>query len=267
MEPIPAYEPKVFRKALVQMLVACNVPFAILEKPEFRRVFYICRNDVKFMGPRTAKEMVKDGSKDIMSKIQGRIGKSRFSITLDVWTSSSMDSYMGVIVHYIDNHWNYHESLIGFELLSGSHTGENLMSVLMSVLNLEYIALDTSKIVALTTDGASSNATMARHLTSHYTNLDPTRQHLHCMAHVLNIFCHIFFKTLKDPRRRASNTNGHNEEPEDEDPLLDELQDERYDPVDVFVTEAPEDVLVSLPAGFAGTVKKVCVLSSVKLRL
>ena len=53
--------------------------------------------------------------------------------------------------------WNYHEVLLAFEHVEGSHTGIKLAEVLKSVLIRHSIE---DRFLALTTDIASNNKTM-----------------------------------------------------------------------------------------------------------
>ena len=108
-------------------------------------------------------------------------------------------------------------------------------------------------ILALTTDGASNNSTMAYAMEQHWQRFAAGKQHMHCFAHILNILAQLFCRALKEARKLVI--------PDDE--LLDELQNARYAPVvgengirDMEIVR-PQEVLDSLPEGFAATVEKV----------
>lgn len=59
---------------------------------------------------------------------------TKLSIALDCWTSPFHQAFMVVTGYFIDKDWNYHEILLGFEPLHGTHTGVNLGSVLLDLL-------------------------------------------------------------------------------------------------------------------------------------
>lgn len=56
----------------------------------------------------------------------------KISFTLDAWTSKNQLPFLGITAHWIDHDWNLHFTLIDFQLLSGSHSGENLQEVFES---------------------------------------------------------------------------------------------------------------------------------------
>jgi hypothetical protein len=64
---------------------------------------------------------------------------------------------MAIMGYFIDENWNYRELLLGFEPLHRSHTGVNLSSVLLNLLQEHGIA---DRVLAITTDNASNNTTM-----------------------------------------------------------------------------------------------------------
>lgn len=68
---------------------------------------------------------------------------------------------MAVTGYFIDSNWEYREVLLGFEPLSGQHTGLNLGGVLWDILQ-KYDIED--RILAITTDNASNNSTLVESL-------------------------------------------------------------------------------------------------------
>jgi hypothetical protein len=79
-----------------------------------------------------------------------------------------------------------------------SHTGVNLAEHVFSIL----LAYDIqTKLYCITTDNASNNGTMvkalARLLEAHGITWDPIRNHIACLAHVLNLAVKKFLSTLK----------------------------------------------------------------------
>jgi hypothetical protein len=45
---------------------------------------------------------------------------------LDIWTSKNNISILAIILHWIDNDWQYHEQAVEFGEIIGSHTGINI---------------------------------------------------------------------------------------------------------------------------------------------
>lgn len=83
--------------------------------------------------------------------------KCRISIALDCWTSLFNQAFMALTGYFIDQDWNYHEVLLRFEHLHGSHTGSNLNDTVIQILQHHKIA---DRVLSITTDNATNNNTM-----------------------------------------------------------------------------------------------------------
>jgi hypothetical protein len=55
---------------------------------------------------------------------------------------------MAITGYFLDEDWEYHEILLGFEHLHGSHSGANLSEVLLQLLQEHLI---TDRVLAVTT--------------------------------------------------------------------------------------------------------------------
>ena len=75
------------------------------------------------------------------------------SITLDIWTSRRMHSYLGVIDHFISTGWDLQIYLLSCTRILGRHTASNITSELQEVL-IKYRIED--KIFTAVTDNASN---------------------------------------------------------------------------------------------------------------
>ena len=66
---------------------------------------------------------------------------SLFSCTFDAWTSKAFDPYLSVTVHYIyappkyPTEWELNAEILGFTEIHGSHSGANLGSTFLGVLD------------------------------------------------------------------------------------------------------------------------------------
>ncbi len=66
---------------------------------------------------------------------------------------------MSVTGYFIDKNWKYREVLLAFQSLSGAHTGEMMVNIVVDILkkyNLE------NRLLAITTDNASNNEKMRK---------------------------------------------------------------------------------------------------------
>lgn len=92
------------------------------------------------LNPKTARRrlqaMVKEEQQSILSTLPLT---AKLSIALDCWTSPFQQAFMAVTGYFIDQDWNYREILLGFEPLHGTHSGTNLSTVLLELLQKHNI--------------------------------------------------------------------------------------------------------------------------------
>ena len=87
---------------------------------------------------------------------------SYFSLTTDLWSSTSLQPYMSCTVHYINSSWEFLSHCLQAHYTPEDHTGENFSDALASAL--QEWSLDSSKMVAITTDSASNIVSTCRQL-------------------------------------------------------------------------------------------------------
>lgn len=112
----------------------------------------------------------------------------KISIALDCWTSPFQQAFMAVTGYFIDTDWNYRELLLGFEPLSGTHSGVNFSAVLLQLLQKYNL---TDRVLTITTDNASNNNTLVASIqeTVQSLNLGDNTAivRVPCMAHVIQL--------------------------------------------------------------------------------
>ena len=91
---------------------------------------------------------------------------------------------MAIVGYFIDRKWKLREVLLGFEPLSGQHTGKKLAIVVNAVLD-NYRLFD--RVFALVTDNASNNGTLASELADMLLYFNEDEMHLPCLAHVIQL--------------------------------------------------------------------------------
>jgi hypothetical protein len=114
--------------------------------------------------------------------------ENKLSIALDCWTSPFQQAFIAITAYFIDADWNYRELLLGFEPLSGEHSGPNLAKVLIAVLQKHQLA---DRILTVTTDNASNNKTLMQSI-HESEELEPFREQMQiirvpCLAHVIQL--------------------------------------------------------------------------------
>jgi hypothetical protein len=144
---------------------------------------------LSLLTPKTARrrldQMVKEDQQSILSSFPPN---AKLSIALDCWTSPFQQAFMAVTGYFIDQDWKYREILLGFEPLHGPHSGANLSTVLLQLLQQHNIV---DRVLAITTDNASNNNTLIESIQESIQSLEPLNQtvlvRIPCLAHVIQL--------------------------------------------------------------------------------
>jgi hypothetical protein len=95
---------------------------------------------------------------------------------------------MAITAYFLDRNWDYREVLLGFEPLSGTHSGANLGEVVVRTLQQHQI-LD--RVLAVTTDNASNNTTLMAVVNDTIQalklNTESAIIQVPCIAHVIQL--------------------------------------------------------------------------------
>ncbi|XP_026396658.1 zinc finger BED domain-containing protein DAYSLEEPER-like [Papaver somniferum] len=111
-----------FRDLISELLIARNVPLALVEWKEFRDICRMC-------------------------------------LTSDMWTSVTTTGYISLTVHFLDQNWELKKYLLNFCELTPPHTGENLSAKLFGMIEDWGIK---EKVSNITLDNAANNGACAR---------------------------------------------------------------------------------------------------------
>ena len=121
---------------------------------------------------------------NLNTKLQRNVvNKGLFSLVFDIWTSSSQNSYLGIILSYIDSDFNLIYKLISFEELLEAYTSLNIYTEFIDTLN-SYREL-TNNIISITRDNASNNNTFISIFKKNTTN--KSLYNIRCLAYILNL--------------------------------------------------------------------------------
>jgi hypothetical protein len=137
---------------------------------------------------------------------------SKISIAVDCWTSPDRKAFLAITGYFLTEEMDYHEVLLGFRPVSGTHEGESLVGIVLSVLQKHILS---HRVLGITTDNASNNGTMFSSITTNLkaqltessslneTLADPelltiikSQHHIPCLAHVIQFSVTALLKRL-----------------------------------------------------------------------
>jgi len=186
------FDERVWQQKLAKLLTVSHLPFLFLEHTEFRDLISYARlapsmpeiPSAKVMR-RQLRDLVRENQKSILQKLPSG---AKLSLALDCWTSPFRQAFMAITGYFLDEDWEYHEILLGFEHLHGSHSGANLSEVLLQLLQEHQI---TDRVLAVTTDNASNNVTLMASVHEAIESLQSSNDvviiRVPCIAHVIQL--------------------------------------------------------------------------------
>ena len=179
------------RKQVI-LLAKSSLPFQFLARKDFAELIELAQlapSTPQLLNPVTARRrlqsMVKEGQERVLLDLPPT---AKLSIALDCWTSPFQQAFMAITGYFIDKDWKYRETLLGFEPLHGAHSGVNLSTILMELLQKYDIV---NRVLAITTDNASNNNTLIENIQESIQSLRLPNQALivriPCLAHVIQL--------------------------------------------------------------------------------
>ena len=125
---------------------------------------------------------------------------NKISLALDCWTSQDQKPFLVIIGYFVSKEYKFHEVLLGFQYIKGSHEGAHLADIVMDILNEHNLC---SHVLAITTDNISNNWTLMGAVVGRLNNsFNPNHplidqpHHLPCLAHVIQITVYAFLQHL-----------------------------------------------------------------------
>jgi hypothetical protein len=200
-QPGERFTARRYRELLAEFVVESSSAFQIVEYPSFHRfVTFLNANS-----PLISRETVRKDTNDLKDKYQeklqsavqlhvGNLKKGRLSLTMDAWTSGNQVPYLGVTGHWIDSNWEIHSEALAFKRLRGSHTAENIATVVRKIMEEWKI---TESIRAITADNASVNDKFFKCLEKLQPSIQRSDTQVRCMAHVINLAAQAILRNLK----------------------------------------------------------------------
>ncbi|KAL6509187.1 hypothetical protein OROGR_022497 [Orobanche gracilis] len=187
----PHFDQMVYRDLVARAIVRHGYAFSWVEHEDNRDIHAYLNNQVRTICRNTTKcdilklhKKLKFELKEVLRNVPGRI-----CLTTDMWTSIQTLGYMCLTAHYVDSSWTLHSKVISFLHLESGHSGYEMYSAILRLLQEWGIE---NKIFSITVDNASSNDKMQDYLKQklNRTNslvLHGEFFHIRCAAHVLNL--------------------------------------------------------------------------------
>ncbi len=212
---------QVILEALIQLIIICNLSFAIIKEPAFL-AFCCCLNPeaVQFIprSPNTIPRLLGSSLSYYQISVQQKLQETQslIHLSIDIWTSPNRRSYLAIIAHWVYN-WQRQQALLRLPRLIGSHSGETQAKYIFNVLSEYSIA---KRLGYITSDNASSNGTLVIRLSETlYSQIkarwDPIRYRIRCTGHIINLSLQAFlFASNKTAWREAIQAAFNNADPD-----------------------------------------------------
>ena len=177
-------------EALISLIVVRNLPFSVVEWPEFHTFCQVLNPESKDFITTTHSQVktkitqAYEVHKDIVrKKLQSAL--TNIHLSVDIWTSPNKYLLIGVTADFVDcieeRHW---KTLLGLRPVSG-HSGEDQFEVLLPILQ-EYGIV--RKLGAIIGDNSGTNDTLCRAIESYLQKEEDlqwsaTQWRIRCMGH------------------------------------------------------------------------------------
>lgn len=188
----------VFREMIGLAIIEHGLPYAFVEYIRIREAFSYANSNIEFWSRNTAasdcmkiyeKEKVK--LRHALNDVPGR-----FCLTTDLWRALTIEGYMCLTAHYIDNSRNLKSKILPFCVFPPPHIGATIAIKVLALL--EEWRLEKT-VFTITVDNASSNDNMQGILKRQLRkNLVCNGEFFHiiCAAYILNLIVQSGLKVI-----------------------------------------------------------------------
>lgn len=192
--PTPTFTQQIWEQKLLNLITVSHLPFLFVEHQEFHDLISYARL-APTLPSVPSRKVIRERLRGFVIESQQETLQrlppgAKMSIALDCWTSLFKYAFMAITGYFLDQEWEYREVLLGFEPISGTHSGANLGEVVIRILQQHQII---HRILAVTTDNASNNKTLITAVNESIKELqsdleiDSTIVQVPCLAHVIQL--------------------------------------------------------------------------------
>lgn len=148
-------ENRVVASITKNLIIRCNFPLNLVEKPAFRDFMKECNFKCPSISSKRIKyDIIPSFSNVVMKRIQDALNSTQHvTLTVDTWSDRRCRSYLGITCHFIDQKMIPQAFLIDFLRFKYPHTSENIQLLTEEVLERLDIK---QKVFRIVTDNASS---------------------------------------------------------------------------------------------------------------
>jgi hypothetical protein len=190
------YNPAVARSELCYLIARLDLPLSLGASVEFEEYIRNAHNPRFVRVSRTTTTTHLDAYfitkvaevKSLLSEA------SCVCLTSDIWSGNAKEDYLSVVVHFVTTDWELEKRIIGFRLIDCSHSGVNIAERILLVL-ADYEL--TSKVLSVTLDNASANASAMDDLTPSLSSyVGSSLLHQRCACYIINLIVKSGLKRL-----------------------------------------------------------------------
>lgn len=144
---------------LIKWLVLASLPPSTLEEKWLANSFKFLNPSVRLWPGDKYKAVLQEVFRSMREDVRASLEhvSSKFSLTLDLWTSFEDNFYLSVTCHWIDENWSFHKVLLDICRVPYPHGGSDIFSALLKVLKTYNIE---NRVLSCTHDN-SQNANHA----------------------------------------------------------------------------------------------------------
>ena len=179
----------VFREMIAMAIIEHDLPYRFVEYKRIRMAFTYANSSIEYWSRNTAAsdvlkiyEREKQKLRKILVEFPGRV-----CLTTDLWRAITIEGYLCLTAHYVDDDWNLQAKILAFVAFPPPHTGIAIAMKLVELLTEWGLE---KKVFCLTVDNASSNDSMQSILKKQlHKDLVCGGEffHVRCSAHILNL--------------------------------------------------------------------------------
>jgi hypothetical protein len=132
----------IYRQLVAEFVVESSSAFRIVGYKSYHRLVSYLHANVPLILRRTVQRDTVELKNKLKRTLQQTIGAhtrdkegGRISLTMDAWTSGNQIPYLGVTGHWIDERWQVRSEALAFKRLRGSHTAENIATVVHNTMS------------------------------------------------------------------------------------------------------------------------------------